>query len=842
MSTPIYPMAMIPKTNIAFKLFYLSFPKEWKELMVKLQLSIDPKFNTMYNLKTNVLYGYLNGWLDDVVQISPMKQDSDDSKWFVSLNEPDVEKICEIIQIWIAGEYLSHNKKTEETEIIADKLMDMIDSEVLRTGISVEETVMFDPEGHALTDYAFNAFSLYAANAMNGKTITWGGQELTLSSCGSKMLMSQPISDGKAKPNYYSVGLQLSVQTTPPERSCMLLIDCSVKRFISDVWKDKIYLNEDIHAYISLGNNKYRTITLKQRYEKADSDNDSKYIHYWNSPEQSCYNLYNPRLLPNADDVLCHPEQYLKGNSEPQILLPYKFGMDFANQRIGTGLSVKDKQEIFSQISELMKDFADMAEPAQPIKQSKTVHNIPSSNTSKAELQRIHRERLKQCTEMSELRIEVYGHSSDRDLSEKIKSEFESYLGGEEYLSVFPIDIVERELGSLSDMMEDDTFASHSQRIEMVKKQVTKSDKVVGAIVILPDMRDETGDPKYALRAGFAETNRITQFITPDGSKKDDPPEHRIKGAVMDMLRQFGYTEYYEKRGMKNNPAFGADTVGMYILHQLRPLWAEKSKLAKDTARFLPVYVTYNVRNGKVSVDCDLLEKRHMSYPEALISFSKLSRDKDFVQKCVDSSRSGFRTKLLGLHSLYGNENALVLSQANGITRQFWHGITDKKISEYHFIAPYNPEKIEIGNKNYSDMRSFCDTGLRIMRIRENHSTHEVPDYYTKFNDKGNCISASGVYRYKDVFWGLESRPNNKEYTLSYNTSKINNPSRSYDECGLVEFYPIQLQVDDDTEQWAAYANYLREVMPEVNRSVRLPAPLHFASKIEEYLLLVKHR
>ena len=139
-------------------------------------------------------------------------------------------------------------------------------------------------------------------------------------------------------------------------------------------------------------------------------------------------------------------------------------------------------------------------------------------------------------------------------------------------------------------------------------------------------------------------------------------------------------------------------------------------------------------------------------------------------------------------------------------------------------------------------MRSFCDTGIRIIRIRENHSTHEIPDYYTEFNGNGNCISASGVYRYKNVFWGLESRPNNKEYTLSYHSSKINNPSRSFDECGLVEFYPIQLQVDDDAEQWAAYANYLREVMPEVNRSVRLPAPLHFASKIEEYLLLIKHR
>lgn len=46
--------------------------------------------------------------------------------------------------------------------------------------------------------------------------------------------------------------------------------------------------------------------------------------------------------------------------------------------------------------------------------------------------------------------------------------------------------------------------------------------------------------------------------------------------------------------------------------------------------------------------------------------------------------------------------------------------------------------------KSYSDMRSFCNTGLR---IRENYSTHEVPDYYTEFNDKGDCVSASGILK-----------------------------------------------------------------------------------------------
>jgi len=829
---------MTLKTNISFKLYFLAFPKEWKELLVRLQLTVNPNFNTSYNLKTKVLYDYLNGWLDDVVQINPMKQDSDDTRWFVSMKEPDVDKICEIIQIWITAEYLNHGRKTAETDLIANELISVITADVLKKGISVEETVMFDSEGHALTDYAFNAFALYAANALNGKTITVSGREFTFSSCGAKMLMSQPVSDDKENAGYYSIGLQLSVQTTPPERTCMMLTDFSVKRFISNVWKENIYLNEDIYAYVATGNNKYRMIKLKQKTEKSDKS----YIHYWCLPEQNCYNLYNSNLLPNADDVLYNPEKYLKETAETQILLPFKYGMKFTKMNIGTGISVKDKREIFSQICTFMQEFAEPADCALPIKQ--TVHNSPSKKLSKGELSKIRRERLKKCTGMSELQVEIYGHSSDNELSEKLKNEFEAYLGGEEYQSVFPVNIVKKELGSLSDMMMDSSFMSHCQRIDDVKKQVPLSNEIAGAIVILPDTRDEPGDPKHALRAGFADTNRLTQFITPDNIKKEneenEPPKHRIQGAVMDLLRQFGYTEYYEKRNMKNNPAFDADTIGMYVLHNLKPLWAEKSKSDKDTA--LPVYVTYNVINGKVSVDFDLLDQRHMSYPEALIAFSKLSRDKEFVQKCVATAEGGFKTKLAGLKSLYRNTSALILSQSNKITRKLWNGLTDKKISDYQIKAPYIPEKIDIGKKNYTDMSSFCDTGLRIIRIRENHSTHEVPDYYTGLNDKGDCISASGVYRYKNVFWGLENRPNNKEYTLSYKKSKFDNPSLNFDECGLVEYYPLQMQAGDEAEQWTAYSNYLREVMPEVSRSVRLPAPLHFASKIEEYLLLVTHR
>lgn len=818
MSTPIIPMAMKPRMNTPFKLYYLAFPPEWKAQILRMHLTVDPKFNTLYNLKTNVLYGYLNGWLDNIVQLHTMKQESDDKDWLVSMYEPDIEKICDILKIWIIAEYVENKRKTTETESIADELLTMINADTLRTGLRSENSILFDEDGHALTDYAFDAFSLYAANTLQGKTISVQGHELTFSGCGRKMLLSQPISDGKSNPNYYAISLQLSVQTTPPFRSCMLLIHGSVKRIISNNWKKEIYLNNDIHAYVSMGQFQYRSITL------------NRYPHVWSSAEQKCYNLYCTKALPDAETVLTHPESYLQ--SDPLILLPYKNGMDFTNMRIGTGLSVLDKSKLFNEISDLMQEFAVPVDQAEPLGRGKVTHQ------NKLPEPALCRERLKASSGLDALIIEIYGHETDNELKKLITNELEKHLGTETDPSLFPIRIFNKELGALGDMMHDSSYEEHCARIKEVSRSIPKSDTITGAIIILENNAEQEGDPKHALRAGFADINRVTQFITPIKDNEKDT-ENRVHGTVMDLLRQFGYTEFTENKLMKKNPAFDTDTIGMTVLHQLRPLW---TKSERDTARFLPVYVTCRIRSGQIYVDCDLLKKRHMSYPEALLAFSKLSREQDFVKKCIDASRSGFRSKLIGLQSLYRDNPALLLVRSDGVTRPLWHGLTDKMIAEYPLSSPFVPEQIEIGTKKFSDKRSFLDSEIRIIRIRDAQSSHEVPDYFTPQNDKGKCISASGIYRYEDVFWGLESRPNNKEYWNSYQNSRFQSPAQNYDECSLVEFYPLQLQIEDHAEDWVSYANYLREVMPETSRSIRLPAPLHLGGLMKEYLLLAQSK
>ena len=127
-------MTFIPKKR-NFKLYYLAFPKPWKELLIQLQVSANKKYDPEYYMKLFGLKACLNGWLDEVVNVGNMKANSDDSRWFVSLNEPDVHKICKIMKIWVTAEYELNDKATSETKAIAEKFKSEIDPDVLRLSL-----------------------------------------------------------------------------------------------------------------------------------------------------------------------------------------------------------------------------------------------------------------------------------------------------------------------------------------------------------------------------------------------------------------------------------------------------------------------------------------------------------------------------------------------------------------------------------------------------------------------------------------------------------------------------------------------------------------------------------
>lgn len=42
--------------------------------------------------------------------------------------------------------------------------------------------------------------------------------------------------------------------------------------------------------------------------------------------------------------------------------------------------------------------------------------------------------------------------------------------------------------------------------------------------------------------------------------------------------------------------------------------------------------------------------------------------------------------------------------------------------------------------------------------------------------------SASGIFKYEDVYWGIHARPNDKRYTGSFRESKMNYPKHPFAE------------------------------------------------------------
>lgn len=150
----------------------------------------------------------------------------------------------------------------------------------------------------------------------------------------------------------------------------------------------------------------------------------------------------------------------------------------------------------------------------------------------------------------------------------------------------------------------------------------------------------------------------------------------------------------------------------------------------------------------------------------------------------------------------------------------------------------YCPKQINVGMPNNPNPLSLLDSGVRIIRIRRNQ---EVPDYFTNLSMKSTeehlqYTSASGIFKYEDVYWGIHTKPNDIHYTNSFKESKIAFPRHRFAEKDMIEFYPLQLQPGDNAASWIFYANELRKIPIQYSEATVLPLPLHLATALEEYL------
>ncbi|BCK78919.1 hypothetical protein MM35RIKEN_11110 [Vescimonas fastidiosa] len=821
MNHKIYPLAYKLSPKQTCTLYYLGFPASWKTTLLNIARKKNPKFKDEYGLPTNALKKLVDSWMEGIIALAPLKMGSHDERWITSCyeySEKNIHALCSIIKTWVKATYVTPSKADPIVKKLAKEFCDTMNWEELAAVQSTDE-VCLTLENGTVSEAAYQAIPLLAINRLLGKKIALSGQTLRLCYAAKNQLISDPITDMKSH-HQYSFVFDLSVQTTPPERKALLLCQMSIRRWIPDNYnKERTpFLTNAINSYIKISEDKYCQVPIIYGYTAKQP--------IWKEQDKECYNIWGYEQLPSVEAVVKNPAAYAK-----KILLPYKNGMaGFATSKIGTGVSVVDKASLYRAVSALLGDMICEQPEAERVMlrgQKLKKYYSPQDYEDSEDF----RNWVSRCTETDQITFELYGlwkDASQQRLLKQIETKIKQDFGDEKDTSSLKVRYVCKEVGSLADSMPDDNLQTQITRCGEIAVLLGDTDGVTACIFILPGQENYgVGDPKSVLRNAFARTGRVVQFVTPG----EDANQNKIENAVYDLYRQLGVVTLLDPKHKQPDLAH-TPCMGMHLCTQVQGI--------SNKARFLPLYITVDLTEGKTRVHCDAFSNRTVSYREACIEMAQLFWKSDLEQRCVDASRTPAKQKLIELKNRYDTlENGvLVFVQSDGNTRAVWGGISDKEIGGYAMIGEYCPSQINVGTPQSPYLLSLADSGVRIIRIRSNQ---EVPDYFTELSVKATDdnlqhSSTSGIFKYEDVYWGIHMKPNDNRYTWSFRESKINYPLHPFAEKDMIELYPLQLQPGDDAASWIFYANALRDISIQYNQSTVLPLPLHLAKALEEYL------
>lgn len=339
---------------------------------------------------------------------------------------------------------------------------------------------------------------------------------------------------------------------------------------------------------------------------------------------------------------------------------------------------------------------------------------------------------------------------------------------------------------------------------------------------------DEVGDPKNALRAGFAACGRLTQFIVApnDGELAPDAPWNNAESALLDGIRQLGLEPQLPRVEKTDLPA------ELTIMG----LWLFKNCVDSvgNPCGTLPAWLRFNSSNRKIEVKARGF-KNWMPYREAQLALAHPTKSAvDFIAPGTKQAQIAVQVTAFVQQTLQFDVvgDTVIFCHAQNARSNGWkwllNGLITPDTLKFLDDAPSEPLT---STPNWS--------GLRVIRVREG-TDGEVPQHFAIY--QGEATWTRGLYALGDaadtrVFASLAPKP-----VQFSNLSKA--MSRWGDAKGkdahnprLLEITAAALQPNDAPVAWAALAHRLREATTHYRAETVLPWPLHLAMKIEEYVL-----
>lgn len=854
--THIYPMMIELNQTIKDTVYYLSLPDQIKKKWIELEKKSNPSFMPKYNLPTNTLKDMFCRHLDGVIDMSPVKEVSNDRKWLVSFKNINLNIVVNSFKIWVEEFYIEGSEKysykwrriygadDEEVRRLAIELKDLLRPENFEQPY-YEEVILFD-EGKAVHKHSYSLYPLRIVNTLMGKTINIEGIDTKFLYVSNDELITD-TKDFRRKDDYYSFVIRFSVQTIPPDQRAFLNVDLSVRRWISrNENGGEIFLPTNKKCYIRVDANRMQVIETV--FDRSKKEN------VWKSIDARCLKeRYIFGELPRFTEVLANPEIFNQGKND-DILIPYQEGIPGIYTSVGSGVAFEHRKTVFNFIKNQVYLLDAISSNVQAFQirtkvQNRKVNFDKSENFLK---------QLDKALNDEKLTIEIHAKSTMRGhLLDYLQPYFEKN-------SKHEIKCVDTDFYKPLDktlLSKKENLPGFEMRVEEIVEKLTYVDTPTLAIVAIHDKeyyskldRKVVIDPKEAIRCGFAKTGRLTQFITfeefekglaemdvkqdEDKFQEQDSIENNnnkrivnraVEGAILDGFRQLGVVFDY---GM-NKYLKGKKIVAVNVCN------SKKTKYGGSIGRF-PIILTYDVDDSKVTVYSDLMGKEEIPYWKGQLLLGRLATERNINELNRKISTASIYKKLLRILQQEQKES-LIIFDVNEVSRSFIEGITNKKIDSAEKNQFGQIEKLYLKDNlqlNFSEAKR----GLSVVRIRYNDDVcsyfpmdHPDPKKENKFKQ------ASGLFKYGRVYYSIDGRPQHENKVYDKNVSKSDRSSR-FSHRNMIELYPIYVSGDEFThhenEQIAVGSvHILRQasVQYTVQKTV-LPMPLHLAVKMEEYI------
>lgn len=861
----LYPMTIKIEKRICEKVYFLSFPKKIKEMLIRLEQSSNIKFNPQYNLPTNSLKKMMVSHMPGVTDMKMISAKSDDSKWLISFNEININLVVRILRVWIEAFYIDESEldkkrnNNDDVKRLAKELSKEIVIEAFEPTFS-EEIVLFE-NGKAVDSIAYTVLPMKIVHVLTGRKISFMDEEVELFYSNRNEVITNPlIYKDKKDLDYRSYVINFSVQTLPPYNEAYLNVDISIRRWISRNESNKVpYLPIEKNCYIKVGTHKLQSI--------AASYSASVGTVVWKNGDYKCYNAcYSQYGIPDFEEVIISPEAYMSGDIM-DIYIPFQYGIDGIQHNTDNGKTFKDSEILFQVIRENI-DNLNTADTSKALKISES--NKPTSYFDDKFLLKNNSKfasALSNALLQQRLTIEIWYSSGQEDVREALLKILNNHMRDTNtIIQVYKLEDLDKPL-QVENKKAKVNLNGFELRVQEVQRRLQASEGPILSFIILENkdsfrtegIVEELLDPKKALRVGFAKMGRITQFITPRGYREteqrnkieiekynkrvqafekgelDKKPRALGKNYYINTNVQHAILDGYRQLGVlcdvsKNKDLMGKKVTGIYVCNY-------KNTIYGKSIQSFPILITCDFEKGCISAFCDLIEQVDIPYWKFLLGMSNLTSKVEMGTSRSIKSSATVLTRRISRLIAKGEEHILVIT-ADGTSRKLIKGIANTEIAEAVDVEKEQVTKLYINDELNGTIDLSKVDNLSIVRLRVND---EVPDYYPTKSEKNskNYKSMSGVFQFKQVYYSLDAKSSSEKDTLKGDHSKVDKDQR-YSHRNLVEIYP--LFTSDKSEETIISVmkavHDLREaaLQYESGKTI-LPLPLHLAKKVEEYII-----